>query len=151
MNIRDAQFLNFTRSLLALPTWADYEVSGAVRKSEIKRQWRNAWRDDDAQRLLLRACHIEHAEAEQKREAERAAAPKPEFCIRLSLEEATELLRTDRAKYDRYEQWLIAFMSRPWPKKKPDGRDHDKEYAVETGEDLDVNERQSSGGKTWWP
>jgi hypothetical protein len=69
MSDRDAKFLTFTRGLqraAAVPTWADYECSGDVRKTEIKRQWRNAWRDDEAQKLLYRAARIER-EAHQKR------------------------------------------------------------------------------------
>jgi hypothetical protein len=151
VNQHPANRLFHALTRITLPTWEQYEAAGEVQKSEIKRQWRNAWRDDDAQKLLMRAARIEREAHIEKLEAERAAQPKPEFVARLSLAEATELLATDRAKYDRYEQWLIAFMGRPWPKKKPDHRDHDREHEIETGEDLSVNPRQSSGGTSWLP
>src|SRR5688572_21978124 len=101
MNHHPANNLFHALKSLALPTWEQYTAATLEGKTKIKRQWRNAWRDDAAQKLLLRACHIERAEADALREVERALQPQPEFVARLSLAEATELLWTDRAKYDR--------------------------------------------------
>jgi hypothetical protein len=57
---------------IALPTWQQYEAADEAGKTEIKRQWRNAWRDDEAQRLLFRAARVERIEHQKRIDAESA-------------------------------------------------------------------------------
>lgn len=101
MNIRDAQFLDFTRKL---------QLTARQRKFLDDREV-SAGKPLDITDML--------AEARRKREAGETFAE--------------------------YNSRMLRLVNRN------DWRDHDKEYAKETGEDLDVNRSQSSGDKSWLP
>lgn len=70
MNRHPANNLFHAIASATLPTWADYERADNARKTEIRNQWRNAWRDDAAQRLLFRAAGLERIKHQARLDAE---------------------------------------------------------------------------------
>jgi hypothetical protein len=61
-----------SRIAAPVPTWAEFEAADADRKTEIRRQWKNA-NTDEAVRLCIRAGRQEQIANEQAGNAERLA------------------------------------------------------------------------------